>query len=98
MEQRPDLDYSISLQLLSSSGALVAQRDGPINQFGVRVFETSQLEPGQIYIDHRTLALPADLSAGEYALALVVYQSWDGVRLRLPDGRDQLILDFITIP
>ena len=98
VEQRPDLDYSISLQLLDSSGALVAQRDGPINQFGVRVFETSQLEPGQIYIDHRTLALPADLSAGEYALALVVYQSWDGVRLRLPDGRDQLILDFITIP
>jgi hypothetical protein len=98
VEQRPHLDYSTSLQLLDSSGALVAQADGPINHYGTVVVETSQLEPGRIYIDHRSITLPPELPTGDYSLALVVYQPSDGVRLALADGGGSLVLDTFTIP
>jgi 4-amino-4-deoxy-L-arabinose transferase-like glycosyltransferase len=92
------LDYSIGLHLLDDMGVLVAQADGPITDFYSREpVQTSQLAPGQIRIDARALRLPADLPAGVYRLALVVYQSWDGVRLSLPDGTDALPLDEITL-
>ncbi len=54
--------------------------------------QTSQLEPGKIYIDWRTLDLPPNLAPGAYRLDLVVYQSWDNTRLTLPDGSDSLTL------
>jgi hypothetical protein len=95
--QPPELDYSMSLQLLDSSGALVAQFDGPIHNYGQAIIQTSQLAPGQIYVDHRSIPLPPDLSPGEYRLAVVVYQPWDGARLTLADGSDRLILDTILV-
>jgi hypothetical protein len=97
VEQPPDADYSLSLQLLDGSGGLVAQMDGPIHHYGAEILQTSQLEPERIYIDHRAITVPPDLPTGEYTLALVVYQSWDGVRLTLPDGSNSLILDSVTI-
>jgi len=97
VERTPDVNYSISLQLLDSGGALVAQADGPINHYAAEIVETSQLEPGRIYMDRRSLALPAGVAAGDYRLALVVYQSWDGVRLTLADGSDSLMLDSVHI-
>ncbi|MCL4248044.1 MAG: glycosyltransferase family 39 protein [Anaerolineae bacterium] len=93
----PQLDYSIGLHLLDSSGVLVAQADGPINHYDAQIFPTSQMQPGQIYIDHRDIRLPANLPSGEYTLELVVYQPWDGVRLTLPDGADGLALDTLTL-
>ncbi len=98
VEQAPELNYSMSLQLLDSSGGLVAQADGPINHFGAEIVETSRLEPGRIYIDHRPLTLPPGLPSGEYRLALVVYQSWDGARLTLADGTDALVVNTIPVP
>jgi hypothetical protein len=98
MTQTPELNYSMSLQLLDGSGALVAQFDGPIHNYGQAIVETSQLAPGQIYVDHRSIPVPPELSSGEYRLVLVVYQPWDGVRLTLADGSDTLILDTIVVP
>lgn len=84
-------DYSISLQLLDSEGRLVAQSDGPIVDFySGKSIQTSQLEPGRIYIDSRAITLPVNLPNGEYELVLVMYQSWDNTRLVLPDGSDHL--------
>ncbi len=97
VEQPPTVDYSMSLQLLDGSGQKVAQMDGPINHYGAEIVQTSQLEPGRIYIDHRAITPTSDLPAGAYTLALAVYQSWDGVRLMLPDGRDSLVLDAVSI-
>ncbi len=98
VDQPPEFDYSIGLHLLDSSGTLVAQVDRPIrDQYLNQDIQTSQLEPGRIYIDSRTLELPLDLPAGSYQLALVVYQSWDSVRLLLPDGSDKLVLDEMMI-
>lgn len=93
----PPLDYSIGVQLLDRAGQLVAQSDGPINHYGETLVQTSQLEPGRIYMDERTLSLPAGLAPGEYQLAVVVYQPWDGARLLLPDGRDAWTTT-VTIP
>jgi hypothetical protein len=56
------------------------------------------MEPGKIYIDARSLTLPGNLPDGSYQLALVVYQSWDQVRLTLSDGTDYLLLDTIYLP
>jgi hypothetical protein len=99
VDQPPALDYSIGLYLLDVSDNLLAQVDGPIHdRYLDSAVQTSQLEPGRIYIDRRTLALPPTLPAGEYRLALVAYQTWDNVRLRLPDGGDMLVLGPVTVP
>jgi hypothetical protein len=84
-----DRDYSIGVQVIDGNGALVAQSDGPINDYGRENVQTSQMTPGRIYVDERTLALPEG-AADDLRLMLVVYQSWDGMRLRLADGRDAL--------
>lgn len=92
VEQAPALDYSISLRLVDAVGTVAGQADGPINHYGAEVVQTSQLEPGKIYIDWRSISFDPSLPPGRYHLELVVYQSWDGQRLRLPDGADALTL------
>lgn len=95
-ESPPAADYSISLRLLDTNGALVSQNDGALQIDGA-VVQTSQLQPGVIYQDLRVLPI-AGLPAGEYQLALVVYQSWDEARLTLTDGSDTLNLEPLTLP
>jgi len=96
-EQTPTNEYSIGLYLLSSNGTLVAQTDGPINNFGASRVLTTQLEPDTIYIDYRWMALPP-LQPGQYQLALAVYRWTDNMRLKLSNGTDLLMLDKITLP
>lgn len=98
LEKAPPIDYSMSLQLFDSQGALVAQADGPVQHYGTDTVQTSQMQPGRIYIDYRSIALPPDLPAGTYHLALVVYDWQTNQRLLLPDGSDNLPLDSITLP
>jgi 4-amino-4-deoxy-L-arabinose transferase-like glycosyltransferase len=97
VDQPPSADYSIGLYLLNAQGTLVAQYDGPINNFGKQIVPTSQLQPQSIYIDQRTLTLPAGLPAGDYALKLAVYRLPDVTRLHLPDGSDLLTLEPIQL-
>ncbi|MBE2271478.1 MAG: glycosyltransferase family 39 protein [Anaerolinea sp.] len=94
--QAPDRDYSIGLHLLSEDGRLVAQSDGAIQHYGLETVQTSSLEAGRIYIDHRTLSLPPDLTDGIYTLRLVVYQSWDNERLMVGEN-DSYTIDTITL-
>ena len=97
VDHAPAIDYSIGLHLLDADGKLVAQADGPINHYGQEVLNTSQLEPGRIYIDFRTLALPSNLPAGDYQLEMLVYDWQTNERLLLADGTDHLTLDVVTI-
>ena len=83
--------------MVDAAGGIVTQKDGPIIHYGVDTVQTSQLEPGKIYIDFRSLDFVAGLAPGTYRLELVVYQSWDGQRLTLPDGSDVLLLDTLNI-
>jgi hypothetical protein len=55
------------------------------------------MQPEKIYIDVRRLNLPSELPAGPYELRLVVYQSWDNTRLRLPGGADYWVLNRFEI-
>jgi hypothetical protein len=97
VEQAPSVNYSISLRIEDANGGIIAQNDGPIKHYGEEVVETSQFQPRKIYVDWRTLDLPQGLPPGNYTLQLVVYRSWDGGRLLLPNGSDALKLDTFTI-
>jgi hypothetical protein len=97
VSQTPSMDYSIGLHVLDRDGNLVAQTDGPISHYGVETIETSMMQPGRIYIDHRTIDLPSGLKSGDYELELVVYDWRTGLRLCWPDGRDVLKLDQFTL-
>ncbi len=97
VDKTPSQDYSIGLYLLDAGGALAAQADGPINNFGTETVSTTQLQPGAIYVDYRVLDLPPDLAPGDYRLALAIYRWTDGARLKLADDSDLLALNTITI-
>ena len=79
--QKLDRDYSISLALLDSKGAIVAQVDGAPKAPTETPGQTSVWQPGTYYQDIRSLYLPAGLEPGDYRLVVAVYQWWDGVRL-----------------
>ncbi len=98
VDERPMVDYSIGLYLLDQNGALAAQDDGELHDHYSGPLSTSQLEPGRVYIDLRTLPLPPDLPAGEYTLTLSVYDWRDDTRLQLPDDSELLRLDTVTLP
>ena len=97
VEQAPPVDYSISLRLVDAAGTVVTQKDGPIIHYGVDTVQTSQLQPGKIYIDFRTVEFSPNIAPGTVRLELVVYQSWDGQRLTLPDGSESLELYTLDI-
>ncbi len=97
-EQPLTMNYSIGLHLLDSSGNLVSQADGSINEYGQQTVDTTAMQPGHIYIDYRTLNLPATITPGTYQLELIVYDWQTAKRLLLPDGSDRLILGQINVP
>lgn len=90
-------DYSIGSYILDAGGALVAQTDAQLNNFGTETIPTSQLRPGPIYMDYRTIPLPPNLPPGDYQLALAVYQWEDQARLLLADGSDLLMLAQVAL-
>lgn len=96
VSQPPPFDYSIGIHLLDAAGNLVAQDDGAIHHYDT-VVQTSSMEADKIYIDSRSILPPVPLPSGDYRLVLVVYQSWDNVRLTLPDGSDTLEIGTITL-
>lgn len=97
VEQTPALNYSIGLYLLDSSGVKVAQIDRNIVHYG-QPLETSQLEPGRIYIDTRELPLPEGLPPGDYRLNLIVYDWQTDEHLPLPDGSLSLDIGGVSLP
>lgn len=70
--------YSISAFLLDENGFLRAQHDGP-PQEGNK--PTNEWQPDTIVFDAHRISIPADLPAGEYQLAVKVYNSANGTIL-----------------
>jgi 4-amino-4-deoxy-L-arabinose transferase-like glycosyltransferase len=97
VETAPPINYSIGLHLLDANGALIAQNDGPIRDFGIQAVETSAMQPGKLYMDRRTITLPNNF-VGDAELSLVVYDAQTGERLRLADGADALRLKTLALP
>jgi len=86
--------YKVFIQLLNSAGNLVAQRDS--EPAGGEAL-TTLWQPGQIILDNHALAIPGDLSAGEYTLIIGLYDE-NPPQERLPVGdADYLILGIVQL-
>lgn len=71
-------DYTISLQVLSPEGKLIAQQDAmPVNN----TMPTTRWQVGESVYDTLTVDLPRGLTAGQYPLIVVVYDNQNGERL-----------------
>lgn len=99
VDETPEADYSISLQLIAADGSLAIQVDRQIDPPDEEIGEipTSQMQSDGNYIDWRVLDIPPNLENGNYTLQVVVYQWWDGLRLTLEDGTDSFVLQTVTI-
>jgi 4-amino-4-deoxy-L-arabinose transferase-like glycosyltransferase len=74
----PQGNYHSFVHLLDASGTIVAQDDGPP---GKGSLPTLGWLPGEYLVDGHALSLPADLPAGQYRLAVGLY---DPVTFRRP--------------
>lgn len=89
----PALDYSFGVYVLDNSGAVVAQKDGPISDYwGRGTLQTSTLQPNNYYLDARTIPLSAGLKPGTYAIGLLAYQPWNMVHLSIANHPDLPLL------
>ncbi|MEM6283139.1 MAG: hypothetical protein AAF787_13165 [Chloroflexota bacterium] len=84
----PATNYSMFVHLLAEGDAQpTAQYDGPpVNAMRLPVTWT---DPDEVLTGTQAqIALPADISPGDYALAIGLYDFNTGQRLLLPDGTD----------
>ena len=91
----PATDYTVFIHLVNTNGNPIAQSDA--YPTWLTPMPTSQWQPHRAYMDRHTLALPADLPAGQYLLQVGLYQAETLERLPLVDGRDALPLEQINI-
>ncbi len=74
-------DYTVSVRLVAPDGTWVAQQDSwPAGG----LLPTSQWRLGDYVSDAHSLALPASVAPGEYALQVVVYDAATGAALNEP--------------
>ena len=84
-----EADYTISVHLLDADGETLVNADHRPSR------PTHEWQPGQIIPDRVRLALPRDLPAGDYLIAVGLYDASDPALPRLSldtDSGDQVIL------
>jgi hypothetical protein len=72
--QRPTLNYSVGVYVMSESGQIVAQQDGP-----VAGQQTSTWQPGDTFCALYSIAVPA--TRGKYTVRVAIYDWADNKRL-----------------
>jgi mannosyltransferase len=91
-DSAPQLDYSVSVFLLDTSGVLRAQHDGyPADGAA----PTSAWTPGEFVFDAHTLT--GHLAPGTYTVAIKLYTWWDNTILSTADGADYYVAGTITV-
>jgi hypothetical protein len=91
---QPDRNYKVFVQLLSSEGQLVAQRDSqPLDGF----HPTSTWRLGQEITDRYGLLLPDTLPPGAYQLVAGMYEGQTGQRLHVSGEGIQAGADMIPL-
>lgn len=106
-DQRLEANYSIAVHVYDEAGELVAQADGAPQLTSLSPVEPAiQAEmiawaPGQLYVEERTLEIPA-LSRShdgmhELTVMLIVYQWWDGERIPAPGADSDRRLPVLPI-
>ena len=91
---RPAHDYTVFVHLLDSSGQLRAQADSPPM---AGKYPTSVWDDGEVIADLHTLTLAPDLPAGEYKIAIGLYDPETGQRVPIVDEDDQVSGDHVII-
>jgi hypothetical protein len=76
-----DRDYSLSVQFLRGDQVLIPPSD---EWQRVDPPETSRWQPGQFYIEERTMDIPFVPSAASYGVYLAVYYWEDSRRIAAP--------------
>ncbi|MBX3049977.1 MAG: hypothetical protein KF753_00810 [Caldilineaceae bacterium] len=83
-------DYRVFVHLLDSNGTKLAQRDG---QPVLWLRPTSGWQPGERIVDRYGLLLPDDLPAGEYRVAVGLYDPETGERQPSSAGPGDFAID-----
>jgi hypothetical protein len=92
-ETETTISYRVFLHLVGPDGKLVAQSDGePANW----TRPTTGWLPGEVVLDERVLAVPAEAEPGKYVLQAGMYTPENG-RLATPGGADAVHLATVVI-
>ena len=91
---RPAHDYTVFVHLLDSSGQLRGQADSPPM---AGKYPTSVWDAGEVIADLHTLSLAPDLPAGEYRIAVGLYDPETGQRVKRVDGNGNMAGDHAVI-
>ena len=91
---RPTHDYTVFVHLLDSSGQLRGQADSPPM---AGEYPTSVWDAGEVIADLHTLSLAPDLPAGEYKIAIGLYDPETGQRVPIVDQDGQVSGDHVII-
>ena len=91
---RPTHDYTVFVHLLDSSGQLRGQADSPPM---AGKYPTSVWDAGEVIADSHTLSLAPDLPAGEYRIAIGLYDPETGQRVPIVDEDSQVSGDHVII-
>ena len=82
------------VHLLDAEGQLQAQADSPPTS---GKYPTSVWDAGEFIADMHTLSLAPDLPAGEYRVAIGLYDPNTGQRLSIVDQDGRILADRVTI-
>jgi alginate O-acetyltransferase complex protein AlgJ len=91
---RTDVDYTIFVHLIDSSGRVRSQIDA---QPHAGAYPTSIWDVGELVRDEYTLVLPRDLAPGNYRIELGAYEYPDPTRLAVGDARGNPIGDHLVL-
>ncbi len=92
---RPSRGYTVFVHLISESGQIATQGDGP-PQGGE--YPTSFWDAGERIADTHILTIPPDAPPGQYRLYLGLYVLETGERLPILDANGQIIADHMVWP
>ena len=90
----PTRDYTVFIHLLDHSGQIQGQVDSPPAS---GTYPTSVWDAGEFIADSHTISLEPDLPAGEYTVAIGLYDPHTGQRLPIVDENDQVSGDHVII-
>lgn len=91
---RPSGDYTVFVHLLDSQEQIQSQADSPPR---AGQYPTSIWDAGEVIADLHTISLGPDLPAGEYRLAIGLYDPETGERVGIVDGSGQITEDRLII-
>ena len=91
---RPMRDYTVFVHILDDQGQLRRQADAPPR---AGRYPTSVWDAGELIADLHTLLLAPDLPAGEYRLAIGLYDPETGQRVHTVDENGKLAGDRVII-